>query len=232
MEEDKLTLNLLESFNIPDNITKLTLTNVTQLSFYQLIFPQTLTHLILYGNMDNLIIPDGITDIECNNLGLIQIYISESVEYLQCTNNNLKTIELPKNILCASIDNNKITKIICREPLTRLFSLTVNNNLITDFDIKLPNTVSHICIAGNKDIKFKYLEFLFFGGGSSFYKFIDGDIVDELGIRYFDYHEHLRARLYSLCTYGETYIDLKQIGNDNYYFKKIKNLCPDIYHLL
>lgn len=232
MEEYNITVDLLKSCNIPDNVTELTLTNVTQSNFYQLTFPKSLTHLILYGTMNNLIIPDGITDIECSNLGLEKIYISDSVEYLQCSDNNLNTIELPKNILCASIDNNKITKITCREPLTRLFSLIICNNLITDFDIKLPTTVSHICISGNKNIKFKYLDFLFYGGNSTLYNLIDGDIKDELDIHNLFFREHLRGRLYDLCIYGETYIDLKQIGNDKYYYQKIKALCPDIYHLL
>ena len=221
----------LEILNFPQKEKKeykLILHNVTQTNFYQLKFPESVTDLILNGKMTNLIIPDGIKDIYCCNMGLRSIYICESLEFLECCDNELETIELTKNLLCANVRDNKITTVTCREKLEKLACLDILNNRVTDLNIDFPEeTMVDAYFGGNENLKIKNIKFIF--ANNIHWNFISGDFLSVYGIEHYVYHEYLRFRLYLLASLGENYLDVKAVKDDEYFNNTLKRLCPNTW---
>jgi len=219
----------LEILNFPDKEKKayqLTLYNVNQTNFYQLKLPEYVTDLILHGKMTDLIIPEGIKDIYCCNMGLKTVHICESLEFLECCDNDLETIELTKNLLCANVRDNKIKTVTCREKLEKLACLDILNNRVTDLDIDFPEeTMVDAYFGGNENLKIKNIKFIF--SNNIHCNFISGDFLSVYDIEHYVYHEHLRYRLYLLASLGENYLDVKAVKDDDYFNSILKRLCPD-----
>jgi hypothetical protein len=124
------------------------------------------------------------------------------------TNNNLTTIELPENIIDVILDNNKLTSITARKPLTKIIGLSIQDNKFEKFDLLLPNSMGHFNIQGNNNIKIKYIDFVFICDEyDNVRSLIDGDYKYILanGALMSEYVRHQVAqRAYT----GQKYIDI------------------------
>lgn len=101
--------------------------------------PENASWIKIIGELTHLVIPEHVTYVECYELGLETIDVHDNVEFLYCNDNLLSELTIPSNLLCLHASHNMLKKIKCRGKLTRLFSFSINNNLIEDLDIELPH---------------------------------------------------------------------------------------------
>jgi hypothetical protein len=110
------------SFVSNEDIKNFDFKNITKLS-------------ILTSKLDELIIPDGVTNVYCPNISIKKIYIPDSVEYLYCKKNLLEEVELPNNFKYINLKKNKIKKVTIRGEINRTdFFLNLRNNKLEDHD--------------------------------------------------------------------------------------------------
>lgn len=211
-----MNLDLNNIIEIPNIINKLILNNVSDNNFYQFKIPEFITELELNGQLTELIIPYHIKIIVCDFLGLKSIICNDMLKHLYCSNNNLESIILPNDIIAIDIADNKIHTIKVKNKLTSILFLDMENNLIEDFDIELPNTMSRFNILGNKNIRIKFINFIF--GFSELCDIIDGDYDEVLFEGKLINNEYLRARLKQLCDEGYTYITLDLLEDNEYFY--------------
>jgi hypothetical protein len=198
-----------ESCIIPEDTIELILVNVTQNAFDRFIIPKHVRNLVMSGSLEYLQVPDHITCIVCNSMGIKKITLHDGIESIYCDGNDLETIDLPEHILAVHVSENKLKTITCRGTLDRLFCLDASHNQIEDLDIRLPPyTMDYCYLTGNPDIKIKHLGFLF--SNDQIYTTIDNDFAKAKLNR-----EYLRGRLWDLCKAGYTYIDLDSLRDDD-----------------
>lgn len=204
---------------IPDNVTIIEIINITDESFTNYIIPFHVTDITLRGKLNEFTVPDHVINLDCCDLELTKLNLNDNLLELVSTGNNLKEIILPNNIQFVYIPDNNIRKIKVKNSFTQLTALYIQDNLITDFDIFLPNTMHMFICYNNPGIKIKYLNFLFPDEyGCSM---IDHDIDYYLDYKLV-YYEHIQARLFGLCQAGCTYIDITKLEDYDYYESMIR----------
>jgi hypothetical protein len=130
---------------------------------------------------DEYIVPYGITFVSIITCKIIHLILSDTVENLYSNPAIIKKITLNSNIINIRVSDCKVEEIKIKEPLNNLHILDLHNNNLTKFNIELPETLNeldlsfnqikdipvkipfktHLFIRGNKDIKLKYLDFIF-----------------------------------------------------------------------
>lgn len=194
------------------NYTELKLKHVTNENIHTFDIPNHVTELFLTGTLDHFKVPDNITTLGISNTGVKTIELNDKLEYLYCSKNKLRTLELPANILCVDVDCNELEEITAREPLTCLVRLDIRYNKFKRFDLRLPlNTMSDFFIAGNPDIKIKYMDFLFLCDENDVcYGLVDGDCKDILGNGKLVYDLWVRGQVEQHSYSGKKYIDVSK----------------------
>jgi hypothetical protein len=213
-----LSLNihqLIQGFSIPQHVTNLTLKDVTAETIDRITIPEHVVDLTLDGYLQYYTLPDHLTTFECSGLGLESLTLNDRLEYLFCYDNPMTTLELPADILCVIVSNNKLTKITARQPLTRIETMDVRNNQFGDFDLKLPYGMSGFWMAGNPNMRIRHMDFLFEwvkepNGSEWLYGMLmDGDFKDCLGNGEL-YCEAVQARVAQHSYSGKKYIDVSK----------------------
>lgn len=213
----KYKLNLNNITSIPNNVTILEIHNIINSNFSSIKIPDTVIELELFGILEELIVPPHIKVMICHSMSLKNIVCNDALEYLYCTDNKLETIILPNDILAVDVSDNKLTSIKVKDKLTSLCCLYINNNLIKDLDIYLPESMFHFDMADNPpNMKIKYANFMF--GRSDIFTIIDGDFDTTICNDKLNRFEHVRGRLFDLCRNGITYIDINRLDNDEYFY--------------
>jgi Leucine-rich repeat (LRR) protein len=176
----------------------------------KILIPNTCTNLtILSSQINDLVIPDGVIDFNCSDVGNItSIRLPDSLEYLNCRTNPIKNLRLPKNIACVDCSYCKLQNIEAVEDLTNLLVLDMRYNSIIKCDIKFPNTLEELNIYGNYNIRFKYLDFIF----KNSVTICAGDYLETLcpGFGHIP-EEYVLGKIKDTINNGELYIDLRNI---------------------
>lgn len=196
--------------NVPLNVKALKIININDDNFRYHLIPDFITSLELVGQLSIFTVPENITTLICDNIGLNEIILNNNLQRLYCFHNNLTNIVLPDNIIYVDVSNNKITSISAKDVLTKIIYLDIRDNFIQDFDIKLPLTMWCFLCKNNPGIKIKYLNFMF--AQSDMFLMIAHDLTDM-----FLNNEFLRNRLFKLCNAGCTYVDIYKLDDNTYY---------------
>lgn len=193
------------------------LVNVNKL--YEIVAKQKITSIKLEGSIEHFNIPSGVKTAECCELGLKTIHIPDSVEFLYCSGNELTNLELPCNILSLFADCNNIDKLTSRGALTRIESLFLRHNKISDFDLRLPPSMDLFFIGDNDpEVRVKYMAFLFPVQNDPI--IIGGDFVNVLSDNNdLAMKEHIRGRLQIMCELGHEYINVRELHNDATWYR-------------
>ena len=195
--------------NIPEDVEKVCFKDVDESNVNKLYnLPKHIEEIELIGKLNHFDTPYGLNVVDCNNMGLQTIHISDDLKWLFCSCNEITEIELPDDIEMAVLSDNKLVKIKARSQLTSLKCLDISNNMITDFDIKLPQTMEIFYMRGNpENMRIKYLNFVI-----NDYDNLNcaGDFIDILGDGIL-LQEYARTILGQRCFLGRKYIDLKRM---------------------
>ena len=124
----------------------LTLSNVTNESFINYKFKKKIIdlHIVSGNKLDELIIPEGIKTLFCQEISLKKIHLPDSLEELYCKGNLLEEIELPTNFKYIDLKRNKIRNVKLRGQLNKTdFFLNLRHNNLDNLDfmnqIKISN---------------------------------------------------------------------------------------------
>lgn len=124
--------------------------------------PEFITDLFIFdSNITILIIPKNIKILSCNCIGLSELILPDGIQFVYCSYNNLTQLDIPSSIIVLLADHNQLTNITVRDKLLYIEDLNISFNKFKDFDIYLPKTMQSFFIAGNRNIKVKYLDFIF-----------------------------------------------------------------------
>ncbi len=189
-----------------------TFKNVSDSSIIEI--PSNVVNICFEGHLTEYVIPNHILDFCGDNLGLEKLTLNEKLEWLFCRHNKLKSICLTPNLICASLDNNALETITTSGELTAIQSLSLTNNAIHNFDIVLPHDMFEFNIAGNENIRIKYLDFIFNYDEEDKYiiSIIDGDYRWVLGNGILMNSEYARTMVAQYCYSGRKYIDLDEVN--------------------
>ena len=122
----------------------LTLLNATPETWaaFCLEFPFGIHTLRIAGEfLDELIVPSGIVNVICSNIGLRRLIVPDSVRRLECSNNFLRVLDLPHSIEVLMASKNCLRELTFRggDPLS-LFSLELIDSRLKRLDFKLHNS--------------------------------------------------------------------------------------------
>ena len=175
--------------------------------------PDIYNLVIKKSKIERLTVPPTVKWISCCFCGLKSIDFHPDLEMLFCSYNQLTELHITKYLRCVSVRNNKITKITMETP-TALKSLDVRENLLTDFDIHLPQRMSCVNIAGNPNIRIKYWDFIF-SDPECFEDVCMGDVLSSLDPEHDDYDLRRKYWLWHCVLHGDRYIDVKSLPATN-----------------
>lgn len=185
-------------------------TNVCDTSIIEI--PSNIIDVCFEGHLTEYTIPEHVTQFYGCDLGLEKLTLNENLEWLHCMHNKLKTICLTPRLICADLDDNELETITTSAPLTAIRLLSIRNNNIKKFDVVLPHGMFEFNIAGNKDIRIKYLDFIFNCDENDHpMSLIDGDYKWILGDGVL-MHEYAFYRVAQYCHSGRKYIDLDEVN--------------------
>jgi hypothetical protein len=143
--DETLEIDLAISTILPSDCQSITLLNVSQEVFDNLIFPSNLIQLIFYsGELSYLKIPEGCQYVVCSCLGLTELYMPDSLEIIYCDNNDLTEIELPPSIQSIDANYNRIRNIKVRVHLNNLYYINLKKNKLKSINFYPPPMLTSI----------------------------------------------------------------------------------------
>lgn len=184
--------------------------NVSDTSIIEI--PSNITDVCFEGQLSEYTIPQHVLQFDGTGIGLEKLTLNENLEWLFCAGNKLKTICLTPKLICATLDDNELETIATSGSLTAIQSLSIRNNKIRNFDVVLPHGMFEFNIEGNKDIRIKYLDFVFNCDEDDHpMSLIDGDYKWILGDGVL-MHEYAFHTVAQYCYSGRKYIDLDEVN--------------------
>ena len=134
----------------------LTLYYAKQSDIDSLVFPPNTKELMILGDyIDKLIIPDGVTYVSADRIGLKEIYVPDSVKYLYLSDNFLTQLELPSGIEKVEANLNYLEHVRFRGQPDQLFSLELEDNRLEDIDFNPPKTLEVFNVKKNRFQNFR-----------------------------------------------------------------------------
>ena len=151
------------------------------------------------------VIPEHITHIICNNIGLQKLYVHDNVRYVDCSYNSITSLRIPTNVEYIYAHHNKIEYVYGgRCPNTKIIDISFNR--LDSFDIKLPPTISEFIVNNNPLQSIRYWDFIF-GPQNDPECTCDTDCFETIDPE----HERTDSRIERLWKYHDEYTDWKKI---------------------
>lgn len=103
------------------------------------VWPDDVSYVIISGDfLDELIIPEGVTELYCFNLGLKKLHLPSTAEYVYASNNCLLELDVPPKISFLDVSYNPLYNLrFLDNTVPELLRLKVRDTYISSLRIRI-----------------------------------------------------------------------------------------------
>lgn len=159
----EIDISIIEPYNILENNINLTLVNANQINYdkwLSYLEQIDIIYFVVYGDISNFKIPDGVKYAYLDNLNIKNLDISLNLERLICNHNKIKKLYIPDNLIEVEVTFNKLKLVqtIGNDP--KLSILLADNNPNIKIEINITKYLSYVTTDVNAKVSFELAKFM------------------------------------------------------------------------